>query len=542
MNPSKPAVPGNLELCEETIGSLASLKPEILRTCETARVITLDCSAILRAYDTLQAVLVDSMSVDEAVNDHSHWLNTLVYECLRDSPVVPILVIDRSPITRLASDLRMRACEGVKGQPIIGNYNLSRADKGVGELLRRSIVESSVGHKVNPYNTHNTAVSRMFFGRLEELHQLQTQEGHFFILGARRIGKTSLATQYVESVNSENIKIPLGEFVIQKKAIILDVSSLGQNASTTIWSHILREFGLDPSRWILYSRRSLGKKHPPSEDPAFAVQFLIEKTNGRLSIVLDEMDGWVKRESTSNWQAIDRLRSFTDGGKAKLILVGYELLRAALQNDRFPLYDRGTRMTLGPIDYNTLKQLVTKPLADFGASIDSEELLTKIRKKTGGMPHIVQDICNILLNDCLKEKTNTIDTRSVRNAFNKSQKYNDFIRGMINCGFPLAEAIAGIVALNCKEGPVQISKIISSLNEFGYVYDGDDFELAMNYLELRHVIVAADDFRNSWKIFNEAQRDYMSNVITARSIDNWLSALVKKHKSDSWRSIYENLL
>ncbi len=174
--------------------------------------------------------------------------------------------------------------------------------------------------------------------------------------------------------------------------------------------------------------------------------------------------------------------------------------------------------------------------------IQSEEVITKIRKKTGGMPHIVQDICNIMLNDCLREKKKSITPRIVTNAFNKSQKYNDFIRGMINCGFPLAEAIAGIVALHCKDGSVLTRKIVSSLTDIGHVYDGEDFELAISYLELRHVIVAADDFRSSWRIWNDALREYMTHVIASRSFETWLSALIQKHEKGIWRNTYQHVI
>ena len=531
----------NGEVTEEVISRLADLSAEQLRTVESADVIRVDSSTMFQGLHTsLLLVTVSWQHVSEAIANHNHWFNRLIYECLSDSPVVPIVLTDKQDVTNHIAELRSSSSDGLRGQPVLRYEDLETKPA---DMLRRVIIDSPLCHKVIPYRVHTAAVRGMFFGRSEELQELQHKRGHFFIVGARRIGKTSLATRLVDTINYEqkHVRLQLGNYVIDKKAVLVDVSSLGENTSNTIWTEILRAFAIDPNRWKLYSRRSFQKKNVPSEDPAFALQRLIESVPGKLTIVLDEMDGWIKRDAKSHWQTIDRLRSLTDGDRAKLVLVGYELLRTALLNDKFPLYERGTRITLGPIDRNTLKLLVTRPLSEFGIEIESEEIITRIWKKSGGMPHIVQDVCSMLLSKCLSERRKVVETKNVSQAFQDSQKYKDFIRGVSNCGFPLAEAIAGITAMQDNKGPVQTNSIVNALKKFGYVFDDDEFELALNYLELRYTIHSPDIFRGAWRIFNEGQREFMCHSINSKSYENWLTSLIQKHNTGQWRKAYEDV-
>lgn len=534
------------EITEDLFSRLAPLRPEIVRSVEHADVIKVDASSLFQGlHKHFLMVVVDWQYVEEALNQRKSWLTTLIYECLLEpSPVVPIVLNSKKGNPNHVESIRRNGSEGVKGQPIIEYKSLEGTKLTPKEILRQAIVDSEARFKVIPYNVHSTAVSGMFFGRKDELQDIYGGQGHVFIIGARRIGKTSLVTKLVETINNEPkyARIEMGGIVIDKKAAQLDVSQQGANISTTLWKEILKQFGLTDEKLTLYSRKVSGRKNKPIEDAAFALQKLIDNANGKLTIVLDEMDGWIKKEAGSGWQTIERLRALTDGGRARLILVGYEMFRKALQNDRFPLYGRGTLVSLGPIDRPTLSELVTKPLLEFGISIEREEIITKIWKKSGGMPHVVQDVCKILLNDCLGERSKMITLRHVSTAFRKSGKFEEFLRGVINCTFPLAEAIAGIIALSDREGAVETKNIVGELERFKYEYDGDEFELALDYLIMRCAIEVAGDYRGSWRMQNEGQREYMFHHIANKGVDNWLSALVKKHKLGKWKDYYENLL
>ncbi len=530
---------------EEVVSRLADLSAKHIRTVESADVVEVDSSTMFFGlHPSLLLVVVAWDQIADGISQQANWFNSLIYQCVANSPVVPIILTDGQDITCHVAELRSRGTAGLKGQPVLKYTELQKLQTSqASDLLRQVIIESPLSHTVIPYRVHTAAVRGMFFGRNKELYELQHKRGHFFIVGARRIGKTSLATRLVDTINHEqkHAKIELGgNFLVDKKAVQIDVSSLGENTSTTLWTEILRQFAIDPNRWKLYSRKISQKRNAPTEDPAFALQALIETAHGKLTIVLDEVDGWIK--SKSNWPTIDRLRSLTDGDRAKLVLVGYELLRTALQNDKFPLYERGTRITLGPIDRNTMTELVTRPLSEFGIEIQSPEVITRLWKMSGGMPHIVQDVCSILLNKCLDEKRKLIGTTHVSQAFKDSQKYNDFIRGVSKCGFPLAEAIAGIIANNSKGSNVPTSNIIGALKKFGYVFDNEEFELALDYLELRYTIIKGDIYRGSWRIFNDGQREYMCHNIANKTFDDWLTSLIKKHNTGQWKKAYEDVL
>jgi len=533
------------EIQEDVLRRFAELKPEIVRSVELAYVVKIDSSTLFQGlHKNFLMVVVDGDHIEEALSERKTWLTKLIYECLAaPSAVVPIISCNSVRAKSHMDSVRNNGSEGVVGQPIIDYRDFEKISLPAKELLRRSIVDSEACFRVNPYSVHVAAVRGMFFGRTQEVRHLQKEQGHFFVVGPRRIGKTSLVSKLVETINSEpqySRRIEMGGLIIDRRAIYVDVSILGEGMSKTIWWTMFDEFGISINRWKAYSRKRSSRRNQPVQDPAFALQNLIDSARGNLTIVLDEMDGWIQREAGLGWPTIERLRALTDGGRARLILVGYELLRAALQNDRFPLYGRGTTIALGPIDRRSLNELVTKPLSDFGISIQSEDTLTKIWNDTGGMPHVVQDVCNILLTDCLKEKIKVIDSQHVSRAFRKSQRYDEFIHGVINCPFPLAEAIAGIIALENKH-TVEKTTIKGTLEEFGYEFDRDEFELAFDYLSLRYAIAGDGDFR-AWRMVNSRQREYLCHYIKSAGVENWLATLIKKHNHGSWKRYYENVL
>jgi Cdc6-like AAA superfamily ATPase len=541
-------MPHNVAITEDVLSRFSALKAEIVkefvRGYDFADVVKVDASTLFQGqHRQFLLVVVDWAHVEEALSLHRTWLTTLIYECISyPSVVVPLVLGGKQGPVNHAEMIRRHGGEGVQWQPII-EYRTIDKTKSAKEMIREAIINSEVRFKVNPYNVNVTAVGEMFFGRKEELYNIQSARGHVFIVGARRIGKTSLVTKLVDSLNREPQygRIELGGLVV-RKAAQLDVSKLGADIGTAIWENILDKFGLTKERWRLYSRKLSLSRKKAVEDPSLVLERLIKRAPGKLTIVLDEMDGWIKKEASSHWPTIDRIRALTDEGRAKLILVGYEMFRRALKNDTFPLFSKGTLISLGPIDRSTLTDLVKKPMSDFDVQLEGEDIVTNIWKKTAGMPHVVQDVCNILLSDCLKERRKIITLRHVSHAFRKSDKYEEFQRGVINCPFPLAEAIAGVVAFVGNGNAVETKDILAQLERFDYCFNGDEFDLALDYLVLRFALVVAGEFRNSWRMFHESQQKFMYYYIDGKGFDNWLSSLVKKHNQGTWKQYYENLL
>jgi hypothetical protein len=321
-------------------------------------------------------------------------------------------------------------------------------------------------------------------------------------------------------------------------------------ASIQIWNSILKGFRLERrdfaprGRYIkLIRQRFLEERYAPI-DEAKALSSTIGLFEGKLTIILDEVDGWIERESEKGWQALDQLRAMTDHGMARVILVGYELLNAAAGNDKFPLAGRGEKYLLGPLNRTSMNELVLSPLAELGIRLDPEnEILERIWQNSSGMPHIVQDLCSHLVSLSLggKQHKKILNIADLKAAINNSHSYRTFRRGIYNSDFPLAEAIAGITSIKFDKDNFWIKEVAEILEDEGYSYDGKEFELALSYLELRAVIHSLDSEKTLWGWVSTIMREGMKNLIQGSEYNRWLIDVLERHKEASWKKTYKIL-
>jgi len=417
----------------------------------------------------------------------------------------------------------------------------------VQENWRRLLLQYGNAEQLSPYRINIAAGGKMFFGRRAELAKLSRSHGCALIYGPRRIGKTSVALRLSSYMREDKrYQLRLGDFPIHRASYV-DVGAIGEDASQNIWGHILRAHGLDPMRFRLYTRRSrfLRQKEADSSD-ADALDRIISTVNGELTIILDEVDGWIRQEAHESWPALDRLRGMTDEGRAKVILVGYEGLKRAAQDDRFPFALRGELIHLGPLPRADFDGLVTLPMADLKIRLSQkDDLLNKIWLRTSGFPHLVQDICGRLVERAIRQRVSAVTAEDLEAVTAESEHFKSFTRGVINGHFPLAEAVCyAIIIVHGNEqkspvtnyqAPVSLNKIIAVLSEFNYSYDSWEMESAMNSLELRWILKPVGNERARWAWVNEYQYERAKNILYGTGRENLLADLLDKHKRGPWR-------
>ena len=519
--------------------------------------IQLDASEIFRALvQPIRLLLISSKKFDSQDPSDPQWFDKYLFENLQASSVVVIVLSTTSTVAIRAIKSSMLG----PGHPICeADDLLSSSDTK--EALRKVILPHASAYRgessLSPYKIHVHAARNMFFNREDDLSKIRHSTGHMFIIGARRIGKTSLALRFMdhqEEIDRNSGPLDLSGLKMKRCAYI-DVTKLAQPVSETLWGQILKGFGLEPRRYNIYARRVKisASRVSHATDEAQAVERIVAHFRGKLSIILDEVDGWIYREAADGWQTLDRLRAMTDQGEARLILVGYELLRMALSNDKFPFFDRGHTLPLSPLEREPTYHLVTQPLAEFNVTLEPQgQILDRIWQETSGMPHLVQDICSNLLNICITKNLQKMSMTDVTAAIRMSDSIKRYKRGVSRSDFPLAEAIAGITILASggleggddpkEEKSISNREIIEKLQECGYEYNAKEFEMALTYLELRLIIRPLDEEKTTWTWVNRAQRKGMEHHIANTGVKNWLDDLVTKHKQGDWRSRYGAVL
>ena len=257
-----------------------------------------------------------------------------------------------------------------EGHPVISFDRLRTelvANSPAAARFRSFILRAAPFSSLNPYQIRKTADPGMFFGRQRELAEILQSKNHIFLLGPRRIGKSSLVRELQRRIgyfppetfpwHTPNPQDPQRRGV--SKCCYVDVSQLGVRASEDIWEQILLQFGfrvadfsrIDRMPKLLATTRQ--EKRTPLADPITVLAQLIRKFPSQLTIVLDEVDEWIQQEALNGWQALSRLRSLTED-YARVVFVGYQ--NSFLRNPKRPVPILGPRS-------NTISRAV-KPRRD----------------------------------------------------------------------------------------------------------------------------------------------------------------------------------
>lgn len=520
-------------------------------------VVEIDMSSLLRRFENPVRFLVATNTlIEESLRSDFQWLDDRFIEFAANSELFPIIVTP--PGLKARSKRLIRKSVFGREQPVISIDKLLKKGEGR-ELLSKELLEDVGYDLVSPYRVDTTTPGSMFFGRGKPLNRLRHLRGNLVVYGPRRIGKSSLVLQlqkelaFVPRSGASKKPSPL-----LRKCAYVDVSALGETASTEIWAQIIKSFGLDAHGLYKYYGRKVrltGSKTDEKDaflDEVKSLDIFISSFSGQLTIILDEVDGWIEREALSGWTAIDRLRALTDRGKANVILVGYESLQAAAENHRFPLFNRGDHLPLGPLNRDAVKEIILAPLAELRIRLSPEnEIIERVWQASSGFPHLVQDICKHMVEKCLgsNDKKHVVDNNITKAAIDDSEAVAIYRRGVINSDFPLAEAIAGLTCMSSTASQnarnvrdtFSNDEIAGLLEQCGYEFDGREYDLALSYLSLRAILRPIDSKRSDWAWVNSFARQDMEKRIAKLGFNRWRDSVMRQHAEGSWKERYRVL-
>ena len=542
------------ELVAKIADKCRIFEPTNVETDDWAQVLELDACTVFRALEEpIRLILVDSSAAQWDIARGDNWFNRLLLANLQLAPaIVLVLSVPSTAARRAIAQSNLGA-----GCPICTADDLL-STQDIKDFLRRVILPCASAVNLIPYKIHMHARRNMFFNRQHELQKLHNHRGHSAIVGARRIGKTSLALRFKSS--QDDIDRSLGSLDLDGfkigRCAYLDLGQSGSAISETIWGQILRAMGLEPRRYKTFAnkQRMAGANKIEYElDEARAAEQILGRLRQNLVIILDEIDGWISSRPRGKWRDMDRLRAMTERSGVRLILVGYELLEMALGNDAFPFYGRVQTIHLRRFDHDSVNSLVIDPISELGIEMEPRgQILDRIWHETLGDPHLVQEICGHLVNRCIRERIQKVSMADLGEAIGLSQQVKLDRKAMRHPDFPLAEAIAGLTILGSGsrnsdedskvEKSISRNEILRKLMDGGFSPDDWELEMALTYLDLRSIIRPLDEGRMNWTWVSRVQRDNMSAHIGDRGVRGWLDDLIAQHQTGNWKRRYENVL
>lgn len=251
-----------------------------------------------------------------------------------------------------------------------------------GLLYARNVTNAFVQHilkyvkltEVSPYSSKGEVANpEMFVGRKFELTRIiSSEQANFSIVGARQIGKSSLMGALKRHYRNE------GRREVYSITLTLQEDSVA-----------------------FYRRISmlLKKNKVPRNSNEFAEMMELHHTKSWVPalFLIDEVDGLLARERQQGYPVLTAMRRLQQQDICWFILAGYwELVR--LGNDyHSPLYNMSEVIELGPLKKDDALMLVEKPMERMNLRFENRSLAEDIVSMTAGHPHLIQFICNQLL-------------------------------------------------------------------------------------------------------------------------------------------------
>jgi len=250
----------------------------------------------------------------------------------------------------------------------------------------------------------------------------------------------------------------------------------------------------------------------------------------------------------------------------KIVLVGYETLATVLEDHKFPFYARGGKgkTLLSPIERDNIRDLILQPMMELGIQLEpKEQFIERIWRTSLGLPNIVQDLCQVLVDLSFKNKKRTVNINDLNYAIHSSSALGNLTGAVLESGFPLAKLIAGISSLytkspnnedfhivdeisdldkDLKDAPIfTIKSIIDRLSKYGYIYHDNEMNLALTHLELRLIIKKSNEGRTQWYWHFYHARKTVAERVLGIGLDNWIKGLVDAHINGPWREEYNKI-
>lgn len=261
--------------------------------------------------------------------------------------------------------------------------NLVLSPRAVQVFKEDVIIPQVKPSRISTYQTHGPATIT-FYGRHDELSRiLGSEKKNFAIIGARKIGKTSLLKQIAE-------KLPVNTL-----AIYMDLES-PKNQDYTIFLQSLQDK-------LNYKKSELDARDDIANLKKFVMDFC-GKTGKYIIFLLDEMDILLKYDNEHDYQLIKTFRALYQEGYCQFILSGFEEFSQAAENIDSPLYNYCEFIQLSKLKEADAEALVLEPMEAIGVKFDKPDDLDLILKYTSCHPNLLQFFCKNLIESIEQHK------------------------------------------------------------------------------------------------------------------------------------------
>jgi hypothetical protein len=214
-------------------------------------------------------------------------------------------------------------------------------------------------------------------------HILNREPANYLLVGGRQLGKSSLLKaierRYRKRGSLDCRYCSVGDMPIQ--VVLAQTLGLSEDADMV---RVVRELGGMP--------------------------------NGqRRLMLLDECDVFLAAEEEKGFETLSAFRSLSEEGRCFFILAGFwRLFEAASLDYQSRIRNFGETLTIGALEAEACRELITKPMAALNLEYVSDILVERIIQETGRRANLVAVTCNEILAGLGREASTISEADVVR--------------------------------------------------------------------------------------------------------------------------------
>lgn len=283
------------------------------------------------------------------------------------------------------------------------------------ETTRKIILSNLSLQKVSPYQTAGPATTT-FYGRAKIIdHITRATHTSYSIIGARKIGKSSLLLRICDSPPPNTYYIFINMDQVFRG--VTDYKPFLRN----LQQKIEEIFQLKVNLVRFTTGRSLSRLND--------VIRKLARDGKKIIFVFDEVDILVKFDRKHEYRLLHTFRTMSQNNHCQFIFAGFKELYHRKREIENPLYNFCKEIILTPLDRKAALDLITKPMDSIGVKYRNNEDRELILEYTACHPNLLQFFCEELIDKIEEhgkvEERRTIFKKDIEKLLNS--KYENYI-------------------------------------------------------------------------------------------------------------------
>ena len=239
-----------------------------------------------------------------------------------------------------------------------------------------------------PFITTSSLVPpEMFYGRAREHSAIIDEYGSCFVYGGRQLGKTALLRSVKATFhNPEKGNVAI---YIDLKVCEIGYARPAEDIWRVLWDELIKV------EVVLDSQSRQGQSGHRSWISNLE-NIIKERDEGRLLVLLDESDEFLKLDAQSDFRESTLLKGLMEetNRKFKVVFAGLHNVLRTTEQANHPLAHLGEPICLGPLlsngEWQEAQSLIRQPLSSVGYQFAGDNLITHILAQTNYYPSLVQ--------------------------------------------------------------------------------------------------------------------------------------------------------